>query len=281
MMPSAGAKTTFRLLICILAVVAITAARFIIHISDQRALSAALNVFLIVVLTVTIRWGTGYTILLSLLSSLAFAWSLAPAGHFHLNDPRVWALLTACLVTGVVAGQLSGRARREAGHAKQGHAEALAAQQRFADLVNSVEGIVWEADAENFKFSFVSKQAERILGYPIARWLREPTFWKDHLHPQDRDVAVQFCLQATAEKRNHDFEYRMTAADGRPLWIRDLVTVVVENGRATRRRGLWLTSRNANAPRRNARDFGNWRRILPISTVSTQWESSPLQWRMK
>src|SRR5262247_2681589 len=37
-------------------------------------------------------------------------------------------------------------------------AEAVAAQQRFADLVNSVEGIVWEADAETFVFSFVSEQ---------------------------------------------------------------------------------------------------------------------------
>src|SRR5207245_7618785 len=43
-------------------------------------------------------------------------------------------------------------------------AEAVAAQQRFRDLVNSVEGIVWEADATTFQFLFVSNQAERILG---------------------------------------------------------------------------------------------------------------------
>ena len=55
------------------------------------------------------------------------------------------------------------------------HAEAIAAQQRFADLVNSVEGIVWEADAETFVFSFVSEQAQRILGYPTERWLHEPS----------------------------------------------------------------------------------------------------------
>src|ERR1700694_1839596 len=49
-------------------------------------------------------------------------------------------------------------------------AEAVAAQQRFRDLVNSVEGIVWEADGPTLQFSFVSKQAERILGYPVERW---------------------------------------------------------------------------------------------------------------
>ncbi|MBV9124524.1 MAG: response regulator [Planctomycetes bacterium] len=125
--------------------------------------------------------------------------------------------------------------------------EALAAQQRFQDLVNSVEGIVWEADAQTFEFSFVSAQAERILGYPVERWLREPAFWKDHLHPEDRDWAVRFCQEATAQMRSHQLEYRMIAADGRVVWLRDLVAVVVEEGRATHLRGVMfdVTERRA------------------------------------
>jgi len=111
---------------------------------------------------------------------------------------------------------------------------------RFRDLVNSVDGIVWEADAATFQFSFVSDRAERILGYPRERWLSEPTFWKDHVHPDDRDGAVPFCEGTTAEKRDRDFEYRMFAADGRVVWLRDLVTVVVEGGRVTRLRGVMV-----------------------------------------
>jgi len=111
---------------------------------------------------------------------------------------------------------------------------------RFRDLVNSVEGIVWEADAATFQFSFVSDQAERILGYPVERWLSEPTFWKDHIHPHDREWAVPFCERATGENRDHDFEYRMIAADGRTVWLHDLVTVVVDDGRATQLRGVMV-----------------------------------------
>ena len=111
---------------------------------------------------------------------------------------------------------------------------------RFRDLVNSVEGIVWEADAATFQFSFVSDQAERILGYPVERWLSEPTFWKDHLHPHDREWAVPFCERATGENRDHDLEYRMIAADGRVVWLHDLVTVVVDDGRATQLRGVMV-----------------------------------------
>jgi PAS domain S-box-containing protein len=111
---------------------------------------------------------------------------------------------------------------------------------RFRDLVNSVEGIVWEADATTFRFLFVSDQAERILGYPVERWLSEPTFWKDHLHPDDRERAVSFCERATGEHRDHDVEYRMIAADGRVVWLHDLVTVVVDGGRATQLRGVMV-----------------------------------------
>jgi len=133
--------------------------------------------------------------------------------------------------------------------------EAVAAQQRFRDLVNSVDGIVWEADAQTLVFSFVSEQAERILGYPAQRWLREPTFWKDHIHPDDRDGAVRFCQEATAQKRRHDFEYRMIAADGRVVWFSDLVTMAADGDRPTRLRGVMvdITERKRAEEERQAR----------------------------
>src|SRR4051812_43504297 len=99
------------------------------------------------------------------------------------------------------------------------------AEQRYAQLVASVGGIVWEADARTFQFTYVSEQAERVLGYPTAAWLG-PGSWPSPLPPADRVWAVEFCRRATDERRNHDFEYRIIAADGRTVWLRDLVTVV-------------------------------------------------------
>jgi PAS domain S-box-containing protein len=106
--------------------------------------------------------------------------------------------------------------------------------------VNSLDGIVWEADAQTFAFSFVSPQAEHMLGYPLTRWTTEPTFWKDHIHPDDREWATSFCIDATRAKRPHDFEYRMLAADGRIVWLHDVVTVVVENDQPVQLRGVML-----------------------------------------
>ena len=114
------------------------------------------------------------------------------------------------------------------------------AHENYVTLVNSIDGIVWEADAQTFAFTFVSPQAERMLGYPLARWTTEPTFWKDHIHPGDRQWATSFCIDATLAKRPHDFEYRMVAADGRVVWLHDVVTVVVENDQSVRLRGVML-----------------------------------------
>jgi PAS domain S-box-containing protein len=114
------------------------------------------------------------------------------------------------------------------------------AHQNYVTLVNSLDGIVWEADAQTFAFSFVSPQAESMLGYPLTRWTTEPTFWKDHIHPDDREWATSFCIDATRAKRPHDFEYRMLAADGRIVWLHDVVTVVVENDQPVRLRGVML-----------------------------------------
>jgi PAS domain S-box-containing protein len=109
----------------------------------------------------------------------------------------------------------------------------------YSKLVNSLDGIVWEADAETFRFTFVSPQAERILGYPIEQWL-EPDFWRDHTHPDDTDWCSAFCLDSTRRRKDHEFEYRMIAADGRVVWLHDIVSVKSEPDGVLLLRGIML-----------------------------------------
>ena len=104
---------------------------------------------------------------------------------------------------------------------------AEASEQRLLDLVNSVAAIVAEASAATWRFSFVSRSAEAILGYPVSEWATDG-FWARHLHPEDRDRAVAFCAAETAAGRDHTLEYRMVAADGRHVWLRDTVRVIAD-----------------------------------------------------
>ena len=113
-------------------------------------------------------------------------------------------------------------------------------QQRYASLLNSVNGIVWEADPATFCFTFVSIQAEHILGYPVQQWLNDPSFWPERIHPEDRERSVAYWVEQTQLGLPHDFEYRMLAADGRVVWIRDIVSVFVEEEHPVVVRGMMV-----------------------------------------
>src|SRR2546425_4513720 len=107
-------------------------------------------------------------------------------------------------------------------------------------LVESVQAVVWRSDARTFRFSFVSREVEALLGYPPERWTSEPTFWLDHVHPDDRGWSAAYCRAETDQLRAHEMEYRMLAADGRVVWVRDVIRVLAEQGRPKELVGVML-----------------------------------------
>jgi len=151
-------------------------------------------------------------------------------------------------------------------------AEAIAAQRRFSDLVNSIEGIVWEAELSPLRFTFVSRQAERVLGYPVERWLSDPTFWNEHIHPDDVEWALPLWEGAAEGNRVYDFEYRMIAADGRSVWLRDMATVVVEAGRPPRLRGVMVDITQRRQAEIALRDSEQRYRYIFDATGVSIWE---------
>lgn len=126
----------------------------------------------------------------------------------------------------------------------------MSLEPRMEELIHSLDGIVWEADPVTTQMRFVSQQAERLLGYPISRWLEEPTFWRDHLHPGDRGWATARCAEAIRDLRGHSLEYRMVARDGRTVWLQDRLTVVEAEGRPVALRGVMvdITDRKEGGP---------------------------------
>ena len=114
-----------------------------------------------------------------------------------------------------------------------------ASEERFRDLVQGLDAIVWEADAATLRFSFVSQRAETILGFPVARWLATPDFFVNRIHPDDRARVMRVCRDAIAENADYELEYRALTADGGEVWLRDIVHVVSSIvGRLAQLRGL-------------------------------------------
>ncbi|KRP65637.1 bifunctional diguanylate cyclase/phosphodiesterase [Pseudomonas orientalis] len=95
----------------------------------------------------------------------------------------------------------------------------------YRGLVESLSAIAWEANVSDFTYSYVSPHAEQLLGYPRAHWLI-PGFWRNIIHPADLMRAETYCYRETRANRDHSIDYRVITADGRCLWVRDIVSLI-------------------------------------------------------
>ena len=116
----------------------------------------------------------------------------------------------------------------------------ILSQQKTEALIHSIDGIVWERAPDTFRFTFISRQSQDILGYQPQAWLDEANFWESKLHPQEAAKAIQTVHDLAARGQPYSHEYRMIAADGRTVWIRESGTVLMENGRPVALRGIFL-----------------------------------------
>jgi PAS domain S-box-containing protein len=107
-----------------------------------------------------------------------------------------------------------------------GNARRLSELERFHELVESLDAVFWEADATTRTFSFIGGRADGLLGDGASSWPAEGRSWGEHIVAEDRAEMLDASVTATADSGDHSLEYRVTSADGRARWIRDVVHVV-------------------------------------------------------
>jgi two-component system sensor histidine kinase/response regulator len=105
--------------------------------------------------------------------------------------------------------------------------ELESSEQRYRQLVESAQVILWQRGIDSPQFRFVNQEAEVLLGYPLEEWLSRPTFWADHIYPQDRALVEACCTAAATENQPQKFEHRMITAAGQILWLKSHVRVIV------------------------------------------------------
>ena len=145
--------------------------------------------------------------------TLASVVYLYPDRSFKSMEERILTLVRAIRSSGAESERLRIAAQRS--------------EQRLRDLIQGIEAVVWEADAATLLFSFVSKRAEKMLGYPVEDWL-QPSFRAEHIHPEDREDILGLLSNIRKEGRAYEFEYRVIASDQRILWIRDQVRLFTD-----------------------------------------------------
>jgi PAS domain S-box-containing protein len=73
--------------------------------------------------------------------------------------------------------------------------------------------------------TYMSPQIERMLGYPVSRWL-EPEFFISVLHEEDRERVSAEVIRTRQSGETFRMEYRLMAADGSIVWVLDETVAV-------------------------------------------------------
>ncbi len=97
-----------------------------------------------------------------------------------------------------------------------------ASEAKYRNLVEQIPAVTYIAALDNVtSHIYISPQIEAVLGFSQEEWLADPEFFKNRLHPDDRDRVLSELILSYSQGGPFAGEYRMVAKSGRVVWIRD------------------------------------------------------------
>jgi len=124
-------------------------------------------------------------------------------------------------------------------------------QEKINDLINTIEGIVWEVEKIDFMPIFISDKVEAILGYKKEKWLNDPEFWRNRIYEEDREQVVKDYFSLSKQSDQFTQEYRMVCNDGKLIWIRNYISVVRNSELKSTVRGIMVEITKFNEVKNN------------------------------
>jgi PAS domain S-box-containing protein len=119
-------------------------------------------------------------------------------------------------------------ARRELEHALR------AAEERYRALVEQLPLAIYIDRLDEVSSNvYTSPHIERMIGYTAEQWATEDDLFVRVLHPEDRDRVLEEHERTRTTDAPLRTEYRLIAADGSVVWIRDEAVVVADRNADT------------------------------------------------
>ena len=115
-----------------------------------------------------------------------------------------------------------------------------AARRRFQELVDGIDGVVWEATLPEFRFTYVSGNAEAISGYKADAWVDDPHFWRDKLSTGLDGKPVEAALAVGGPSLFKPMEHRILRPDKREIWLRSNIMLAGTSGGTLHVRGVTI-----------------------------------------
>jgi PAS domain S-box-containing protein len=150
----------------------------------------------------------------------AARFGVMPFPYFSLDGERI---ALAGMLAAVLIGLLVVAIARSEGDRQQD--EILESESRLKMMMESSRVVPYAKEGPHFlDYSYVGERAVATFGHAMAEW-EKPRAWIGFIHPDDRDRMKRLAAEELRPNQDHEWEYRIVAADGRVIWVRDLFRV--------------------------------------------------------
>ncbi|NQU32317.1 MAG: PAS domain S-box protein [Bacteroidetes bacterium] len=121
---------------------------------------------------------------------------------------------------------------------KKNEVELLISRTRFNQLVNNLNDVIWKANLDDMIIQDLNNSFERYYGYPSSEFTKNPDFWIEIVHPEDKEIALK-SKSDLINSGNSSTEYRVIKPDGKVIWLHDRKSIVYDNnGKPTQMGGV-------------------------------------------
>lgn len=95
-------------------------------------------------------------------------------------------------------------------------------QERLGYLITHNPAVIYSLQPwGNCAMTFISDNVKTLLGYEPEQFLENPTFWIDHIHPEDLPDISSSIESGWQPGQSMSYEYRFLCAQGNYRWLRD------------------------------------------------------------
>jgi PAS domain S-box-containing protein len=99
----------------------------------------------------------------------------------------------------------------------------------YRHLVEGIPAVLYvDAHEDRSSNLYTSPQIEPLLGFTVEQWRDDPALWFERIHEDDRERVLEEQRDSLRTGEPFRTEYRLLAADGREVWIRDEAVLIRE-----------------------------------------------------
>ncbi|MFI4981581.1 MAG: putative bifunctional diguanylate cyclase/phosphodiesterase, partial [Nevskiales bacterium] len=99
------------------------------------------------------------------------------------------------------------------------------AEEKLSGILDSIDNVVWSAEAGNHRMLYVNGAIESVYGRPLDEFEADPRLWLDAIHRDDQPIVAKR-LAALAASGGATLQYRIVRPGGEIRWLEARIRMV-------------------------------------------------------